>query len=79
MFGCKKSLLFYTFTADARPCFPRKPIWRVRVRFPIAFDLGAASTIGVGTRAANGSNFAAFLTVFDGFCAASLGIFDGLG
>lgn len=71
--------LLYAFTALTRPGFPRQPIRRIRVRFPVTLDLGAAGTVGVSARAANGSDLAAFLTVFDGLCAASLGILDGLG
>ena len=73
------SLFLHAFATLTRPCLPRQPIRRIRVRFPVALDLGAAGTVGVSARAANGSNFAAFLTVFDGLGAASLGIFDGLG
>ena len=71
--------LLYAFASDTTPCFPRKPVGRIRVRFPVAFDLGAASTGGVSTGAANGSDLAAFLTVFDGLGAASLGVLDCLG
>lgn len=73
------SLFLHAFAALTSPSLARQAIRRIRVRFPIAFDLGATSTVSVSTRAANGSNLAAFLAVFDGLCAASLGIFDGLG
>ena len=71
--------LLHAFAADASPCFTRKPVGRIRVRFPVAFDLGATSTIGIGTGTANGSDLAAFLAVFDRFSASSLGISNGLG
>ena len=73
------SLLLYAFAALTTPCLARQAIRRIWVRFPVALDLGAAGTVGVGTGAANGSDLAAFLTVFDGLGAASLGVLDGLG
>lgn len=73
------SLLLHAFAALTTPCFARQPIRRIRVRFPVAFDLGTAGAVGVSTGAADGSDLAAFLTVFDGLGAASLGVLDGLG
>lgn len=71
--------LLHTFAALTSPCFTRKPVGRIRVRFPVALDLGATSTVGISARAADGSDFASFLAVFDRFSASSLGINNGLG
>ena len=71
--------LLYAFASDTPPCFTRKPVGRIRVRFPVALDLGATSTVGIGTGTADGSDLAAFLAVFDRFSASSLGVNNGLG
>ena len=75
--------LFHRLAATALPFAARKVIWAIRIRLPIAFDLGRSSAIRIafgssGTNPVTAISGFASLPMLDGFLAPSIRIGDDL-
>ena len=68
----------HALASNTTPLLAGQGVGGVTIRAPVALDVVAAGAIGVSTFAANRADFAAFLTILDGLCAASLRILEGL-